>query len=530
MANLTEPNLPNWVRPEYEVKRKDLELVSDLLGGTRQMWDKGQERQYIRKWSDEKPEVYLIRRQCETLLEGLARVLSAAVGMLWAKPPAIEWNTSEEAMEEHWANLDGSGVAGPVLCKRFSDQSIRDGIGLILVDHPSPPETVEVITAAVAEQFNLRPVWALYSRSQVISWRVGKLNNRAVPVQVVLEESQSQDVGTYGVVDRKRYRVLRLIERAAGNQGPTDPGGPTATWEVFEETKDGTVVGGFKSIGSGVFRNQAGEFADELPIGIAYTGRTDAPFCASIPLMGVAFANLSHWRLSTELCFGRMVSAIEQPVVVGELATSGGQDGKLKLGWMTGVQVQQGGEFKWVGPSGQGLDQLEKGVREKLEQIGQMGMSFLVSDTRAAETAQAKMLDAVAENSTLATAAQGIEDAINVALQWHAWYLGIEKEGAPVLTINKDFESTVMDPTVMTAYVQAAKDIGFPIPVLLREFQRGGRIPQDVDLEELEAEMLVNAAAEAERQRQAAEDQMVLQQQRGMPPDRMNNQRGAPVA
>jgi hypothetical protein len=498
MLNLNEPNRPNYVRPEAAAVHPDLDLITDLLGGTRRMWDASNRRQYIRKWSDEFTAVYNIRRQCESVFEGLARVLSAAVGMVWAKLPGMVWNASEERMTAHWANLDGAGVSGPVLCKRFTDQAIRDGIGLILVDHPEAPTGVEVITEKVAEDFNLRPTWALYTRRQVLSWRMETVNNRAVPVQVVLEERGYAPDGAYGVKARTRYRVLRLLPGAATE---TDPGGPTATWEVYEETGDGS-LGGVQSIATGSFRNRDGAVASQLPIAVAYTGRTDAPFCATIPLLGVAYANLSHWQLSTELRFGRMVAAIEQPVIIGELL--GGTTtapAKLKLGWLSGVRVAEGGDYKWVGPSGSGLASLVEGVKEKLEQIGQMGMSFLVSDTRAAETAEAKRLDATAENSTLATAAQGIEDAINAALEIHAWYLGIEKAGAPVMTINKDFENTAMDPQTMTAYIDAVVRAGLPARLLLDAWQQGGRIPADTDLDELEQEMLAGQAAREEQER-----------------------------
>lgn len=525
MANTSDPSLPNYTRAEAVAVWEDLTLVDDLLAGTRRMWEQAQPRGYIRKWGDEKPDVYKIRRQCESLFDGLGRVLSAGVGMLWAKQPAIEWNQSEEVLAEFWANADGAGTSAPVVSKRFSDYSLRDGFGLILVDHPEPPAGIEVITDAIAERFNLRPVWAIYRRKQIINWRIGTVNNRSEPVLVVLEESNYQDEGTYGVVAKKRYRVLRLIQRAEGALGPGDAGGPTAGWELYEETKDGTVVGGFKRIGSGLFRNRNGDIAERLPLGgPAYTGRTDAPFCAAIPLMGVAFANLSHWRLSTELMFGRQVSAIEQPVVIGELtgSQSTGADGslinvpgKLKLGWLTAVKLEAEGDYKWVGPSGTGLDQLKQGVAEKLEQIGQMGMSFLVSDTRAAETAQAKELDATAENSTLATAAQGIEDALNSALEITAWYYGIEAAGAPVMTINKDFTSTVMDAATMLAYVSAVQNAGLDPMIMLEAWQRGGRIPEDADLAEVLATMQANQAAIDEAKARAAADRAASLQGQG---------------
>jgi hypothetical protein len=507
--NTNDPSKPNYIRPEAQAVLPDLDLLADLLAGTRQMWEKAQERKYIRKWSDEKPSVYAIRRQCESVFGGFARVLSAAVGMLWAKLPAMEWNQSEEAMTEQWADLDGADVGGHVLCKRFSDQSIRDGLGLILVDHPNPPADVEVVTEEIAERLNLRPKWALYARHQILSWRVGKVNNRSTPVQIVLAENQYDETGVYGVAPRQRYRVLRVLARPVTN---TDPGGPTATWELWEETKDASVLGGFKVIDRGVFRNREGAFAPELPIGVAYTGRTDAPFTATIPLLEVAYANLSHWRKATALSFGTEVASYAQGVIIGDLAQEPGPNGTMipgtvKMGPLVVLRLQgEGANFKWEAPPVEAFDALERALKEKVEQIGQMGMSFLVSDTRAAETAEAKRLDATAENSTLATAAQGIEDAINAALEWHAWYLGIEKAGAPMMTINKDFDAVAMDPQTMAAYVDAVVRAGLPPRLLLEAWKQGGRLPADTDIEQLEIEMMANQAAEEERKRQEQED------------------------
>lgn len=503
MANTTDPNLPNFQRPEAVAIKPDLDLASDLLAGTRRIWERASPAGYLRKWKDELPEVYDIRRQCETVFEGLGRVLSACVGMLFAKAPAIVWNQSETAFLEHWQNLDGQGTAGPVLCKRFSDQSIRDGIGLILVDHPTAPAGV-VVTAANEIALGLRPIWSLYHRAQAISWRHGIVDNALKLTQLVLHECSREGAGTYGTVDVNRYRVLRLL--------PDPAGGRVATWELFEETKD-TGVGGFKSVGTGVFRNRSGVASEILPVAIAHTGRTDAPLCATIPLLGVAWANLSHWRLSTALTFAREVASYAQGVVVGQLESSGTAangaaiPGRVKLGPLALIHlVGENASFEWKAPPVEAFAPLERGITEKLQQIGQMGMSFMVTDTRAAETAAAKELDATAENSTLATSAQAIQDAWNLGMELHAWYLGIEKAGAPVMTINKDFNAVVLEAATMSVYVQAVSQAGLPVRLLLEAWQKGGRIPEDTDLDELEAEMLVNEQAAADAEAQAAQD------------------------
>jgi hypothetical protein len=505
MANVTDPSKPDYTRPEVVKVQPDLDLVHDLLAGTRQMWEKS--ATYIRKWKDEQDEVYDIRRKIEEVSEDLGRTLSAAVGMLFAKEPVMEWNASEAAMADQWENLDAAGTAGKVLVKRFSDQAIQDGIGLILVDHPPAPEGVQV-TAANEKQLGLRPTWALYQRAQAISWRTAVINNALTLTMLVLEECGQEDAGLYGVKTVKRYRILRLAKIA----GTEDYG---AFWELWKEVKTGEASTFARETG-GVFRNRAGKQAPVIPVAIAYTGRTDTPLCSTIPLMGVAWANLGHWRQATNLRFYREVAAFPQPVVVGELAPTVNSvgasiPGKLRMGPMVAVHLQgEGASLTYAAPPTEAFEPLERGVKEKLDQMGRLGMSFLVSDTRAAETAEAKRLDSTAENATLATAAQGIQDAWNQALIFHAWYLGIEEAGAPVLTINRDFESVVMDAATMSAYTDAVVRAGLPAHLFLEALQVGGRLPEDADLEEIEREMMANSAAEEERKRQEMQDRATL--------------------
>ncbi len=500
----SNPNLPSYVRAEALAIAPELTVVHDLLGGTQRMWEESST--YIRKWKAEDDAVYDIRRQCETVFEGLARTLSAATGMLFAKPPALTWNASEAAITPHWDNVDGAGTKGTVFAKRFAEAALRDGLGLILVDHPPAPVNPDgarvIVTAANEAKYNLRPTWAKYGRASVLNWRVGVVDNRTAPTMLVLAESADVDDGTFGTTTVPRFRELRLILTPTGNQ---------ATWRLWELVDDaGDKPESFREVSGGVFRNRLGQIAESLPIAIAYTGRTEAPLTATIPLMGVAWANLAHWQIATNLRFNRDVCGFEQLVVIGELMADGqtGKPGTLKIGPLVGVHLVEGGDVKWISPEGKGLAQLEAGKREKLTEMAQQGVSFLQTDTRAAETAEAKRLDATAENSTLATAAQGIEDAFNTALEIHAWYLGIAKVGAPVLTISRDYESTGMPAPMLTAWVGAIANAGLPVRLLLSAMQTGGLIPADTDLEELESEIMANQAAIEEQKALALQEQM----------------------
>lgn len=493
---------PDYKRSELSDVESQLELLEHLLGGTRVMWDNA--AKYIRQWKDEKDQVWRIRAKIETVFEGFSRTLDAAVGMLYAKPPALDWNGSSE-METQWDNIDGEGTAGHVFVKRFSDAAGRDGVGLILVD-PSPRPRDEdgqpmEVDAATQDALDLRPYWAMYGRQRVLNWRTAKRGGKTVLTQITLHEPAEVADGAFGVTTVDRYRVLRLNE--AGK----------AEWEIFQKIEDGEQKGEFKSVADGSFLNDAGKQADELPISIAYTGRFQGTMQADIPLKGVAWANLAHWRQSSNLTFYRELACFPQPLVKGKLApdtdAQGNQvPGKLKMGPLVWIQVEESGDFSWVELSGSALDQVEKGVKEKLEQMGQQGISFLTPDKRAAETAEAKRMDATAERSTLSTMAQGIDDAINVALQHHAWFLGIDKDNAPTFEIDRDFEDSVMDAQTMAVYLNAVADAGLPPRIMLEAWQRGGRIPQDADLDELEMELIAGVAAEEERRREEREERM----------------------
>ncbi|HKB53040.1 MAG TPA: hypothetical protein VKD22_03515, partial [Ramlibacter sp.] len=265
-------NTPAYVHPELAAIKPDLDLCAHLIGGTRVMQEHA--GTYIRKWAEEKDDVYRIRSKCEAVFEGLGRTLSASVGMLFAKPPQMTWNAGEAAMSEHWQNIDAAGTAGPVFAKRFAETALRDGLGAILVDHPSAPEGV-VVTSENEAVLNLRPTWAAYSRANVLSWRVGKVNNQAIVTQLVLYEPAAVDVGEFGVGTVDRYRVLRLLEMPnVDASGVAAEGTHTeAVWQVFEKRKAENGDDVFLPLAPPApYKNKAGQIKDTLPVAIAYTG------------------------------------------------------------------------------------------------------------------------------------------------------------------------------------------------------------------------------------------------------------------
>lgn len=464
-GNTSDPSRPDYVRPEVIAARPDLDLIHDLLAGTRRMH--GEAGKYVPKWKDESDTVWRKRATCEQVYEGLGRTLSASVGKLFATAPTLTAPAMEDDITAHWDNIDARGNKGTIAAKQFAADALADGYALILVDHPAPP-TDGVVTMASERAMNLRPVWAFYQRAAVLSWRTEVIANVEHVTQLVLAETATEDAGAYGVSVVERYRVLRVVDGVAG-------------YQVLRAVGEG-MAREFVVDAEGVFRDRQGRTRATLPIAVAYTGRTAEPFTAVPPLLGVAWANLGHWQQASNLRFYRELAAFPQPTIRGALvdATGNGDPAALKLGPMVLVQVAEAGEFKWTELTGSALEQVEKGVVQKEQQMAAMGVSFLARDTRAAETAEAKRLDAAAEDSTLATASQAIEDALNLALEHHAWYLGLAAEDAPTLMLNRDFEAVALTPQHAQA-IAALIQAGMPIRQAVATLVVGGFVAATED-------------------------------------------------
>lgn len=453
-----DPAKPNYERPEVVAAKPLQHLVRDLLGGTETMH--ARHASYVHKWSDEAPETYRFRATCEQVYEGLGRTISAAIGMLFATAPALTFPTREDELTAHLENIDGAGNNFNVFAKRFSESALTYGHALILVDHPAPPEGVAV-TAANEAALNLRPVWRRYDRQSVLSWRVGIVDNREQLTQVVLYEPTVSAANTFGIGSVHRFRVLTLVETATGR---------TATWRTFEMNTKGDVL----PVAEGVYADRTGTPLPLLPIAVGYAGRTDAPLVSRPPLAGVAYANLGHWQQASNLRFYREVAAFPQPTVIGTLKDAqGNPTSALPLGPLAGVHLADGGSYTWTELQGTSLAQVEAGVREKEQQMAALGMSFLSRDTRAAETAEAKRLDSTAENSTLATAAEGLEDALDMAAEIHCLYMGMEKEEAFSVTLTKDYEQVGLSAPEVTAIAALVRE-GMPVRQAVQVLVAGG--------------------------------------------------------
>jgi len=485
-----------------------LNLVDHLVAGPLKMWE--MHANYIYKWTDEDVRTYAYRATCEPCFMGFVRTVNAGAGMLCARGPSIDWSDNENVFKPLWDNIDAAGMKGTVFASKLAALVLTHGLSLILVDHTAPPKGVEM-TRANEKEYNLRPVWRMYKRRNVVNWQSERINNMTVLTRVTLREEYDEADGPYGTKQRERFRVL-IVEDGK------------ARWELHAGTladaKTGTRT--YEMIDSGDFRNADGAARSSLPIAVAALGGEEVAHTmnAVVPLQGVAFANLAHWRAATSLTFNREVCGFEQLVVTGDLQRAAGdpitESPRLKIGPLVAIQVERGGSVSYVAPNGNGLAQLQKSCEEKMEEMDKQGLGFLVPQVSGSPTATEVRVKAHAQYSTLADAGVAVADALNYAWEITGWYAGVDKAEVPSLSLATDFADTSMGSDVMSAYSTLVEN-GFPKRVVLRVMQDGGRIPENEDLDELQAEW--DGALEALRMVRDEEARARLQE-RG--PDALN--------
>ena len=222
--------------------------------------------------------------------------------------------------------------------------------------------------------------------------------NKQTLTQIVLAEPATIPDGEFGVLQKTRWR--RIFLGIPSDAQPNPDGSPPelrALWELWEASVESpTTPDQFFVSDSGTYRNVQGMVMPFLPVAVATVGKPEGdPLVASIPLLGVAWANLGHWQQASNLRFYRELVAFPQPTLVGELQQElgvttegvlGSVPGRLRVGPMVVVRLVNDGEvaseYKYTAPPVEAFEPLVAGVSEKLETMAALGMSWLGTSAR----------------------------------------------------------------------------------------------------------------------------------------------------
>ena len=142
------------------------------------------------------------------------------------------------------------------------------------------------------------------------------------------------------------------------------------------------------------------------------------------PLLGLVDVNLSHYRSSADLEHTNHLTALATPWVSGKGV-------KLPKGVALGdgvlLQLGEGGNAGMLEVSGLGAGTISDSMEDKKNQMAALGARLLADPKNQAETAEAVRIRAAGDTATLSSIVNALDKGINLALQYHSDWAGLEE-------------------------------------------------------------------------------------------------------
>jgi Domain of unknown function (DUF4055) len=270
----------------------------------------------------------------------------------------------------------------------------------------------------------------------------------------VLREFGTEDRGKFGEDVVERYRVFKR-----GEEG--------VTWELHR-IKDKEMV----QETEGTFEN-----ITEIPFVPVYATKPDAHLESTPPLKDLADVNVEHYQTKSDHNWALHMTSVPQVIVTGvdpaETAFEISPNGVWKL--------PEGADAKFLEHSGKSLGQTRQALEDLKADMAVLGLSMLMHETRQAETAEAKRIDKAEQDSSLSTAARSLQDALELALGFHAQYMKLETGGQ--IEVNREFEKNSVDAAQVTIYSGMVASGQLSLETMWQVLAEGGVLPDDFDPE-----------------------------------------------
>lgn len=467
MATEKDYDSPTATHPAVDRMADAWLTCRDTASGTRAV--KANPRRYLPRHESEADADWKARVAGAELYNGFRRTVAAMTGLATQRPVAPTKESPASFGEVDWKNIDGAGADGATFARKLFADAMITGLAGILVDAPEVADPSQ-LSAADEQERQLRPYWIQIGAEDVISWRTVKVDGKLVLVQLVVRERVEAPVGAFGVTIVTRYRVFRrAVSTTVDETGATVPRvADGVEWELWQEGERGKV----ERLRSGELRGPV-----EIPFSPFVAGNDPAFMESEPPLLDLADVNLAHYRVSADRRWLMHIGCVPVPVRVGYRPQIEGQT--MPFGPNILQDIPQGGDFFWAeiaggafAPTKDELDALER-------RMGSLGLAFLASETRGAETAEAKRIDSQAQNATLASVVTAFKACLDRAGVYHAQYQRLDTP--PTFDVNTDFERQLMETGLAQLFSDMEAKGQLSLDTLFVLLKRGNLLPHDFD-------------------------------------------------
>ena len=361
------------------------------------------------------------------------RTVDGLVGLIFSKQPVQELPALIEYLDE---NADSKGNSLRDLAKKAATEAMISPRSGILVARPSTPEGSSI---ADVEAQNLRPKILSYKFEDIINWDYEVINNVEKLSLVVLCELTTKRDG-FKVDVEKQYRVLELIEGVYHQSLYNDAGAQIEA--VLPVTINGST-------------------SDVIPFYFVEVGAEGKSIINDLVDM-----NFHHYQVSADYNSKNHFSSFT-------IYYETGADSSQNMLMGNGVKWSNRSSdatFGILQPDGN-ADALRISLQDDEQRMAALGAEALKPRSSGAESAEAKSLDQVAQNSTTADVAITISEALTKALNFASMWMGSTEEA--VYQLNTDYNPTGMSGQDLTAMVSAYQGGAISYDTLYENLQRG---------------------------------------------------------
>lgn len=434
--------------PSYIKYQLDWEMLRDFYAGPQQVKDRGEkylpptEGMRIDGLEKDKPgfHAYNAYRNRARVPDYVKEAVEVLVGLLHQKEAIIELPEQLEYLRER---ASASGEPLNALHRRINVEQISAGRLGLLVDMRENPDPAHP-----------NPYIALYTTESMINWddntetdEYGKLN------LVVLDESGHKRIDIFNWKDIKKFRVLELGAAAENELAGTYKSG------VFSnDTGNLTYVE--TDMKPPMLRGQTLDF-------IPFTFINSKDLLADPdepPLKGLAEVCKGIYQSEADYRQNLYMQAQDTLVVIGGVRNVTGLPGEpeaLRTGAGSRIDVDQGGDAKYIGVSADGLTEQRMAIEADRKRAQVKAGELIQNNGSQMESGQALSTRFNAQTATLnqmaTTAAAGLEKALKQIAKW----MGADESKVKV-TPNTEFIDFAINGAEFKALMEA-KDLGFPI-------------------------------------------------------------------
>ena len=239
---------------------------------------------------------------------------------------------------------------------------------------------------------------------------------------------------------------------------------------------------------NGWFKYQEGQTSlPVIPLSVTYSGKV-GELMSVPPLLPLANLNILHGQRQADLQFSLHVSSF--PVMY--LKGYDDNDSEIGLSVNSAILLPTEGDVGYAEPASGSFDSQQSFITELENQMRNLGISTLFSQTYVGETAEAKAMDRSDSDSMLAVVSQDLEQALQNAIDMAATYVGRE---APKVAVSRDFDLQKLDGQQVGQYMSLWTQGAITHQTLLEILSRGEILPE-IDVE-AEIEMIESSKLNA---------------------------------